>query len=169
MRQIKDRMVAKLLTRYPSLFERWAHKSKFIEFADTPWTQFDADVSDCRLALITTGGVHLQGQPPFNMNDPAGDPSFREIPADTPSSHLSITHNYYDHTDAEKDLNILFPLDRVRDLKEMGTIESVNGRHFSFMGHIMHHHIATLMNETAPRIAEMLKRDAVDIVILAPA
>jgi len=162
-------MVAKLLTRYPPLFERWARKSEFIEFTDTPWTQFDADVSDCRLALITTGGVHLKGQTPFNMNDPAGDPSFREIPADTPSSSLSITHNYYDHTDAEKDLNILFPLDRVRDLKEMGTIESVNDRHFSFMGHIMHHHIATLMNETAPRIAEMLKRDAVDIVILAPA
>ncbi len=112
MSQIKDRMVAKLLTRYPSLFERWARKSEFIEFTDTPWTQFDADVSDCRLALITTGGVHL---------------------------------------------------------KEMGTIGSVNDRHFSFMGHIMHHHIDTLMNETAPRVAEMLKRDAVDIVILTPA
>jgi len=169
LRQIKDRMVANLLTRYPSLFKRWVHKSKFIEFADTPWTQFDANVSGCRLALITTGGVHLKGQPPFNMNDPAGDPSFREIPADTPSSSLSITHNYYDHTDAEKDLNILLPMDRVRDLKKTGEIGSVNGRHFSFMGHITHHHIATLMNVTAPRVVEMLKRDAVDIVILAPA
>ena len=51
----------------------------------------------------------------------------------------------------------------------MGAIKSVNGRHFSFMGHIMHQHIDTLMNETAPRVAEMLKRDAVDIAILAPA
>jgi hypothetical protein len=37
------------------------------------------------------------------------------------------------------------------------------------MGHIMHHHIKTLMKETAPRVAAALTSDKVDIVILTPA
>ena len=129
----------------------------------------EKDVSQCRLALITTGGVHLRSQTPFNMKDPTGDPTFREIPADTLLEDLIITHNYYDHTDADKDVNIVFPVERIRDLKRSGEIGDLNDRHFSFMGHIMHPHIDTLINETAPRVAGALKSDKVDIAILTPA
>ncbi len=119
--------------------------------------------------MITTGGVHLSTQQPFNMKDPSGDPSFREIPADTPPDNLSITHNYYDHLDADKDINIVFPIQRIQLLKQSGEIGDVNSRHFAFMGHIMHHHIKTLVNDTALRVAAELKADAVDITILTPA
>ena len=169
MRQIKDKYIAKLLTRYPALVERWAKNAKIIEFSDTPWTPFDGDISRNRVALITTGGVHLSTQQPFNMQDPSGDPSFREIPADTATEDLFITHNYYDHTDADKDINIVFPLERVQYLKRSGEVGEVNARHFSFMGHITHHHIDTLTNDIAPRVATALKSDGVDLVILTPA
>ena len=122
--------------------------------------------SQCRLALVTTSGVHLLSQLPFNMKDPAGDPTFREIPADTSPENLTITHDYYDHSDAEKDINIVFPIERVLDLKELGDIGEVNRRHFSFMGHITNHHVDTLIGDTAPRVASALKTDGVDIVIL---
>ena len=122
-----------------------------------------------RLALITTGGVHLRSQMPFNMKDPSGDPSFREIPADTPPVDLTITHNYYDHRDADEDINIMLPIQRAIDLQEAGDIGQVNGRHFSFMGHITGPHIDTLMEKTAPQVATLLKADDVDLVILAPA
>jgi len=168
-REKKDQFIAKLLTKYPSLFRKWVHRSKFIEFSDSPWTPFDGDISTCRLALVTTGGVHLKSQKPFNMKDPAGDPTFREIPADTQTEDLTITHNYYDHADADKDVNIVFPIERVQELNQSNEIGDVNYRHFSFMGHIMHHHIKTLMKETAPRVAAALKSDEVDIVILTPA
>ncbi len=56
---------------------------------------------ECRIAVITTGGVHLVDQAPFDMADPHGDPSYRIIPVGTPRSRLTITHNYYDHSDAE--------------------------------------------------------------------
>ena len=118
---------------------------------------------------MTTGGVHLALQKPFNMKDPAGDPTFREIPSDARTADLRITHNYYDHADADKDVNIVFPIERVRELKQSNEIGDVNYRHFSFMGHILQHHIKTLMNETAPRVAAALKSDNVDIVILTPA
>ena len=103
------------------------------------------------------------------MKDPAGDPTFREIPADTSHENLTITHDYYDHSDADKDINIVFPIERVLDLKELGNIGDVNYRHFSFMGHITNQHVHTLMRATAPRVAAALKADGVDIVILTPA
>lgn len=103
------------------------------------------------------------------MKDPAGDPTFREIPAGTSPADLTITHNYYDHSDADKDINVVFPIERVQELKQSNEIGDVNYRHFSYMGHIMHHHIKTLMKVTAPRVAAALKLDKVDIVILTPA
>jgi D-proline reductase (dithiol) PrdB len=168
-REKKDKFIAKLLTKYPSLFRKWINRSKFIEFSDSPWTPLDKDISKCRLALVTTGGVHLKLQKPFDMKDPAGDPTFREIPADARPADLTITHNYYDHADADRDINVVFSIERVQELKQSNEIGDVNYRHFSFMGHIMHHHIKTLMKETAPSVAAALKSDKVDIVILTPA
>ena len=83
--------------------------------------------------------------------------------------NLAITHGYYDHSDADKDINIVFPIDRVLDLKKFGDIGDVNHRHFSFMGHIMDQHVHALMRDTATQVASALKSDGVDIVILTPA
>jgi len=169
LRQKKDKFIAKLLNKYPPLFNRWVDSSTFMEFRDSPWTRLDKDLSGCRLALITTGGVHLRRQLPFDMTDPDGDPTFREIPSDASPSDMVITHNYYDHSDADKDINILLPIERVLDLKQAGDIGHVNHRHFSFMGHILHHHLDTLIEDTAPKVATALKSDNVDIAILTPA
>lgn len=103
------------------------------------------------------------------MKDPSGDPTFREIPADIKPSCFTITHDYYDHKDADKDINIVLPIERVQDLKRAKDINDVNHRHFSFMGHIKQHHIDTLVNNTAPKVAEALRLDGVDIAILTPA
>ena len=166
--QAKDKAIAKIFYKSSWLFNKWLQHSEFIEFDDSPWHELNSEISECRLALITTGGVHLKSQPPFDMKDSAGDPSYREIPADACSSDLTITHNYYDHSDADEDINIVFPLERVSTLKQFGDIGDVNYRHFSFMGHIMHHHINTLVTDTAPRVTDNLKSDGVDIVILTP-
>ena len=92
------------------------------------------------------------------MTDPAGDPTFREIPADASPSDIVITHNYYDHSDADKDINILLPIERALDLKQAGDI-----------GHVNHRHFDALIEETAPQVATELKSDKVDVAILTPA
>jgi D-proline reductase (dithiol) PrdB len=165
----QDKLFAWLFTRYPILVKLWARHSQFVEFSDAPWTRMTMAASQCRLALVTTGGAHLLSQPPFNMLDPAGDPTYREIPADTSHENLTITHDYYDHSDADQDINIVFPIERVLELKRLRDIGDVNHRHFSFMGHITNQHVHTLMRDTAPQIASALKADGVDIVILTPA
>lgn len=169
IQQVKDKVLAKVFSKSPWLFNQWVRQSTFLKYDDSPWSALTKPIAECRLALITTGGVHLKSQVPFDMTDPAGDPTFREIPADTACSDLVITHNYYDHSDAQKDINIVFPMERVRTLVSAGDIGGVNHRHFSFMGHIMGPRLKTLITETAPRVARMLKMDEVDIVILTPA
>jgi D-proline reductase (dithiol) PrdB len=165
----KDQILAKVFTRFPSLFRRWVRNHQFVEFNDPPWTPFAGPIERCRVALVTTAGVHLKSDRPFDMRDPAGDPSFRIVPADPAPGQWSITHNYYDHADADQDLNVVLPLERLRELAGLGEIGAVNARHFSFMGHILPPHIRTLMQVTAPQVADLLKQDRVDAVLLTPA
>lgn len=169
IKRTKNRLVARLFSRYPAFLKKWASTANIVKFDHSPWATPNKAISQSRLALITTGGVHLKAQTPFDMTNASGDPTFREIPADTRPSDLAITHDYYDHKDADQDINIMLPVERVKDLEKSGDIGAVNGRHFSFMGHITAPQIDTLTNETAPEAANILKSDGVDIVILTPA
>jgi len=119
--------------------------------------------------LVTTAGVHLKTDEPFDMTDKEGDPSFRVIPRGTPLDRLCITHDYYDHRDADKDVNIVFPLTRLDELALEGIVGGVVPFHYSFMGHIDGRHIQQLLTVTAPEVARRLKREQVDAVVLTPA
>ena len=169
IRTMKDRMLAKLFTRFPVLVHRWAKSHKFVVNVDTPWTPFSKKLKECRVALVTTAGVHLRSQPPYNMEDKEGDPTFREIPSNASLSELMITHNYYDHRDADLDINIVLPMERLGELQAERIIKGMAPRHFSFMGHILGRHIDTLITRTGPEVAALLKRDGADIVFLTPA
>jgi len=121
-----------------------------------------------KLALVTTAGVHLKSDKPFDMSDSSGDPTFRVIPSDADVSDLAITHDYYDHTDADKDVNIVFPMERARELAAEGVIGALAARSYGFMGHIEEKHIDTLVNKEAPRALAMLKEDGADVALLTP-
>lgn len=164
----KDRILGKLFTRFPALLEWWAKSHDFVINVDTPWVPLRKDPKDSRIALVTTAGVHLRSQPPYDMEDKEGDPTFRDIPAETRIDDLMITHNYYDHQDADQDINVVLPMERLRELEAEGAIGGIAPRHFSFMGHIIGRHIDTLVNRTGPEVARMLKTDGVEAVFLTP-
>ncbi len=123
----------------------------------------EKSLSESRFALVTTGGVHLPEQPRFDIDDPAGDYSYREIPTD--AEELTWTHAYYRPDDAS-DLNAVFPLQTFRELEDEGAFGGLNYRHFSFMGAI--HDPGPLAGETAPEVAAKLVEDGVDAVFLTP-
>ena len=118
---------------------------------------------ESRLALVTTGGVHLPEQLRFDIDDPAGDCSYREIPSDVRG--LTWTHAYH-RPDEGSDLDAVFPLWTLRDLVSAGEVEALNHRHFSFMGAI--HEMGQLRERTAPEVADKLVEDGVDAVLLTP-
>lgn len=168
LRQQLVRAVGVLYSRIPFLARGWAKRFDALQFDAVPFVPMRVPLSRARLALITTGGVHLRDQSPFNMADSRGDASFRAIPAATPADQITITHDYYDHTDAERDLNILFPLTLIRQLVAQGHVGAL-GTSYGFMGHIEPPHVATLLTTTAPQVAGMLKQERIDAVLLTPA
>jgi D-proline reductase (dithiol) PrdB len=166
--RFKNRFIARLTGKFPPLAKRFVTSYAPRESEDIPWTPLTKPLSECTLAVVTTAGVHHRDQTPFNMIDRDGDPSYRVIDSARPLETLMITHDYYDHRDADKDINIVFPIERLREFSDKGIIKRTAERHYSFMGHITGQHIATLMNGTAPEVARLLKAEMVDIVLLTP-
>jgi D-proline reductase (dithiol) PrdB len=168
--RFKNRALAQLTTRFPALAQRFIDAYQAKESTGTiPWTKPLKSLQHAKLALVTTSGIHHQDQPHFDMNDTNGDPSYRELDGDRIFHDFKITHDYYDHSNARKDPNIVLPLDRVRELVNEGIIGSLAQTHYAFMGHIDGPHITTLIKKTAREIAQKLKEDRVDLVLLTPA
>ncbi len=167
MNRLKNRIIARLITRFPALSKRFIAAYEPWKSEDIPWTPVVKPLGESTVAIVTTAGIHHRDQDPFDMRDKDGDPTFREIDLSR-SPDLMITHDYYDHTDADKDLNIVFPLERLQEFVKEGSIGRVAGRQYGFMGHITGRHIPTLINKTAREVAQRLKQDGVDIVLLTP-
>jgi D-proline reductase (dithiol) PrdB len=123
---------------------------------------------EARVALVTTGGVHLPSQTPFDGGLKGGDASFREIPADADVRTLGIAHksDAFDQTGFHADRNLGFPLERLREMAAHDEIGALNGRALSFMGSITAP--GRLVKETAPAAAALLEADGVDIALLVP-
>lgn len=133
-----------------------------------PWTPLRKPLNQCRLALVSSAGFVLPGQPPFDPSIRGGDPSFREIRSDADVSLLIESHRSqsFDHSGLHRDPNVAFPIDRVRELADQGRIGSVNRRHLSFMGSITAP--GRLISQTAPEAARRLVEDGVDAALLVP-
>ena len=166
--RLKNKVIAKVITRFPSLSGWFIDAYSPWESDDVPWTPVTKPLNDSKIALVTTAGVHHTDQVAFDMNDKNGDPSYRVIDSSRPLSELTITHDYYDHADASRDINIVFPIERLCEFEREGFIDKVADRHYGLMGHIDGHHIYTLVHATAPEIARRLREDNVDAVLLTP-
>jgi len=166
---IGNRVAVQLFRRVPWVGEVWARGRRFVEAETVPWTLPGKPVRDSVVALVTTAGVHLRADPPFDMTDPDGDPSFRVIPVTAPRSAVTITHKYYDHSAADRDLNVVLPVDRLRELHAAGQVGGVAPRAYSFMGHVDGAHVRTLLEATAPEVARRLRADGAEAVVLTPA
>ena len=128
-----------------------------------PFIRPEKPLSALRLALVTTGGVHLPDDERFDIDDPLGDCSYREIPNNAET--LTWTHAYH-RPDEGTDLDSVFPLWTLRGLVGEGVVGELNRRHFAFMGAI--HDLGPLVGETAPEVARKLADDGVDAALLTP-
>ncbi len=107
-------------------------------------------------------------QAPFDESVRGGDPSFREMPDHVDPARLINTHRSesFDHEGLERDPNLAFPLDRLRELRDAGRIGSLSARHLSFMGSITAP--GRLTRRTAPEAVARLVDDHVDVALLVP-
>jgi D-proline reductase (dithiol) PrdB len=129
-----------------------------------PWTPLTKPLSDCRVALVASGGIHLDTQPPFHFKD---DASIRIIPTDAPMSRLRIAHFGYPTADAERDPNCVFPLEALREMVTDGAIKELAPEAITCMGGIYSQR--RVSDELVPPVVDRIKQQNVDLCYLVPA
>lgn len=139
---------------------------------EIPWTALSKPLSDCTVALISTGGIALKTDRPFDQegereNPWWGDPSYRIIPNGARTGDIRVYHQHIDPGPAEQDLNCLLPIERLEELAEMGEVRGATPSHYSLMGYILDPR--ELLERSIPAIIEHLRLDAADAAVLIPA
>lgn len=140
------------LLRYPKLA------------GSVPWARSTVALADSKVAVVTTAGYHLKGQPPFLENSPAGDWTFRAIPRDMALGKLLLSHRTVDRRPALLDPNLLLPLDRLNDLKAQGFIGSVAANHYSFYSFTTRPN--RVVDGSAKDVARRIRYEGVDKVLV---
>ncbi|GAC1402805.1 MAG: D-proline reductase (dithiol) protein PrdB [Thermoanaerobaculia bacterium] len=127
-----------------------------------PFTPFDKDLATATVALVSATGIYASDQEAFPAEDP-GDTSYRTITAETETSSLRIAHHHYDHSEADADPNIVFPLASLRELAGDGVIAAVNDKHYSY-GFTTR--LKELYEKTFPEIADKIERSKTKLVVM---
>ena len=119
-------------------------------------------LSQRKVAIVSSAALYPRGGKPFAP----GSAEFSELPASLPlgdilMSHVSIN---YDRTGWQRDINVVYPIERLRELAEAGVIGSLADTNYSVMGSTD----PKLMEETADSIAARMKRERIDAVLFSP-
>ena len=145
----------------------WDRKNKLDKLKELtgwdarPWVK-PPPLAQCRIAIVTTAGVHRKGDRPFGP----GATDYRIIPGDTKAADLVMSHQSvnFDRTGFQEDHNVAFPLDRLHELAKQDVVGAVADFHYSFMGATQVRQLETKAKE----LAQLLKDDGVDAVLLTP-
>lgn len=137
-----------------------------------PWTPVTKRLAASKVALLTTAGVSMKGDRPFDMESERkrptwGDPSFRRIRSDATAADVEVNHLHIETAFICSDLDVALPLDRLRELVGEGVVGAMADTHYSTMGY-QGSSTKVLETETAPAIAAAMKSEEVDLALLAP-
>ncbi|MEM7020346.1 MAG: glycine/sarcosine/betaine reductase selenoprotein B family protein, partial [Pseudomonadota bacterium] len=115
------------------------------------------------IALITTAGLHFCDDEAFEF----ADATFRAIPGDEDAANLIMSHSSanFDRSGFQEDVNLVFPLERFKELVADNVIGSLAKVHYSFMGAGL---LPELYENTVRSLASILKKDKIDAVFLTP-
>ena len=129
-----------------------------------PYTPFENRLDKAIVALISSAGVHMKSQEPFDLKDERGDCSFRIIPGDASASDLMITNPHYDHSDADRDINTVFPIEILRALVAAGQLGGVAEKMIGLIGRSTQ--LKRIQDDTAVKIATEIERSSANAALL---
>ena len=137
-----------------------------------PWAPVRKPLADSKVALLSTAGLSMKGDAPFDMdferqNPMRGDPSWRRLTAEARSGSIEANHLHIDTGYILRDLNVALPFDRLRELVAEGEVGSVAASHYSTMGY-QGNDTSELEKTSAPAIAAAMQSEEVDLALLAP-
>ncbi|MEX2614999.1 MAG: glycine/sarcosine/betaine reductase selenoprotein B family protein [Alphaproteobacteria bacterium] len=131
------------------------------QFDTTPWVT-GPPLAERRVAIVTSAGLSLRGEKLFTR----GAADYRVIAGDADTADVLMNHVSvnFDRTGFQDDVNVVYPIDRLKEMAAAGEIGSVADFHYSFMGATD----TAPMEASARELAGMMKADRVDAVILTP-
>jgi D-proline reductase (dithiol) PrdB len=159
LRQLRPGLWATVNERYPGSM---ITKEDFV-----PLAQLAKPLGDCRLTFVSTAGVQPRGTMPFDVVHPVGDYSFRRVPSTSNAADLEIHQLKYPTHGAVRDINVIFPIERLRELAGERVIGGLTPDFFSFIGYNMDP--IRLEATLAEDIAAAVSADGADICLLCPA
>ena len=129
-----------------------------------PFVRLAKPLAACRVAIVTTAGLHTRADRPFGP----GEQTYRVIPAGTPSADIVQSHTSlgFDRVAIMRDLNISYPIDRLRELVERGELGGLAPNGYSFMG--AQRELTRIERETGPEVARRLRDDGADVAFMTP-
>jgi hypothetical protein len=151
----------------------YARDAKYT-YDDGPFTAPERPLAELAVTIIGAGGIYVDSDDPLDgeTQDEATArikeylreaPTLSRIPGDTPTDQIGVRHPGYDVRGARRDVNAVFPIETLRDLAVDGTIGGVAETHYGFVGACSQ---LELRNEVAPRWAEELRSEEVDVCLL---
>jgi D-proline reductase (dithiol) PrdB len=162
----------------PESGQRPAQMLHLAEPVPLPQAQLKQSLSQSRVALFTTGAVALKDQEPFYPAEwsyeeavrhartfSQRDPTLKLIPKTTPNDQLRVDHIAYDLRAAERDINVIFPLERLRALEAAGELGELAPTAYSFHGLT---NVIRLRDVFAPEWAKLLRQEGVEAAVLTP-
>ena len=159
-RQLRPGLWQTINERYPGSMIR--------KTDSVPLARLTKPISECRLTLVSSCGVHLKSDPPMDVCHPLGDFTFRRVPSNARPDGLVIHQLKYPHDDADKDINVIFPIERLQQLVKEGVIGGLTRNFFSFIGYNMDpdRFESTVAENIAHQVVAVERADA---ALLAPA
>ncbi len=124
-------------------------------------------LSECRVTFISTSGVQPKGSLPFDTVHPVGDYTFRRVSSNSRVDDLEIHQLKYPTAGANRDLNVIFPIERLQELAAEGVIGGLTEHFFTFIGYNMDPE--RLERTLAEDIATAVSDEGADIALAAPA
>lgn len=138
------------------------------------WAPLEKRLGDSRVALLTSAGMYLaDGQPAFDLDAERarpewGDPSWRPIRSTAKPGEIAVAHLHLNPDDLVADPDVALPIRQLARLAGEGIVGSAAPQHLSVMGY-QDRSLEGWRQETAPAIVDLLRRDEVDALVLAPA
>src|SRR5579872_707205 len=109
----------------PGLWQTINHRypGSMVTKADyVPLAHLSKPLRQARLTLVSSCGVHRKSDRPMDVCHPFGDFTFRRVPSGARHSDLMIHQLKYPHDDADLDINVIFPIERLQELAAEGVI-----------------------------------------------
>jgi D-proline reductase (dithiol) PrdB len=133
-----------------------------------PLARLSKPLNQSHVTLISSCGVHMKTDRPMDVCHPFGDFTFRRIPSSAKQSDLIIHQLKYPHDDADLDINVIFPIERLQELAQEGMIGGLTKKFFSFIGYNMDplRFEQTVADDIARSV---LEEEQADVALLAPA